>query len=715
MLTCKQPKMTVFRLFLMPVVMLIATLGNAAADMNKPLKTRLSDSLVSDFFPEADGFEVEHASDALAHVKAKGLTAGYLFSTHEMAEPKGFKGDSFDIIIALDSGGRLIGHKVLEQHEPLVSPDKVSETELSQYLNRLNGYSVRTGKGHMPGGLDSVSGATISAKAMHNAVLRATDRVGLLAGLSQNRDTLQIDMYSFAPADWNQLIKNGSVAELRLSNQDIRLAIETQFGPNAKPAQPLGDDRELYAVIYTALLTPPAIGRNLMPSVRYLQLLDSDSHSIMVASEGQFTWWEVGGGKTFGKVSLLQNGQHIGLSKENLKRSRFSATSAPDFKAVGRINLPMRGSFEPLRPWSIEVHVPVSGPNDEPRSVVFPLLYRLPFQHVTGDDVLLEEAGLKEPQYVLFGLIRTSSLSDWQQIWVDRAQSIACLGALLFILTGILFFSDRLTAHRRLYGFVRMVFLVAVLVWLGWISGAQLTILHLLTYVNVTLGIVDWRSQLVDPLMVILLGYVVISLVLWGRGVFCGWLCPFGALQEITNKLARLFRVPQITVPHTLQARLWSLKYLIVIGILALAISGSQLLASAVEIEPFKTAISTRFDRSWPYLFYAFLLLGAGLVVERFYCRYLCPLGAAVAFLGRIHLLNWLHRRPQCGNPCRLCEASCPVGAVEPSGTINMAECFQCFDCQVDYFDDHKCPPLVQRRKRVTFVQTEPTGNAGPL
>ncbi|SVD70942.1 uncharacterized protein METZ01_LOCUS423796, partial [marine metagenome] len=131
--------MTFFRLFLIPAAMLLGTFGNTAADMNKPLQTRLSDSLVSSFFPEADGFEVDHESSALAHVKVNGLTTGYLFSTHEMAEPKGFKGDSFDIIIALDSTGRLVGHRVLEQHEPLVSPDKVSEATLSQYLNRLNG------------------------------------------------------------------------------------------------------------------------------------------------------------------------------------------------------------------------------------------------------------------------------------------------------------------------------------------------------------------------------------------------------------------------------------------------------------------------------------------------------------------------------------------------------------------------------------------------
>ena len=365
----------------------------------------------------------------------------------------------------------------------------------------------------------------------------------------------------------------------------------------------------------------------------------------------------------------------------------------------------MRNTFDPLQPWSIEIRVPVIIPDQKPGIVVLPLVYRLPAQHVIGDDAALEEAGLKAPNYILFGLVRASSLSDWQRIWFDRSQAITGLAVLLLILTGILFFQGTLTTHRRLYAVVRTGFLLTVLVWLGWIAGAQLTILHLLTYLNAARGIVDWRAQLVDPLIVILSAYVLISLILWGRGVFCGWLCPFGALQELTNKFARLVRIPQVTVPHTLQARFWSLKYVVVLVILGLAVSSSHLVASAVEIEPFKTAISTRFDRAWPYVLYAALLLGAGLVVERFYCRYLCPLGAAVAFLGRIHVLSWLRRRPECGNPCHICEASCPVGAIERSGKINMAECFQCLDCQVDYFDDHKCPPLVQRRKRVESIQ----------
>ena len=58
-----------------------------------------------------------------------------------------------------------------------------------------------------------------------------------------------------------------------------------------------------------------------------------------------------------------------------------------------------------------------------------------------------------------------------------------------------------------------------------------------------------------------------------------------------------------------------------------------------------------------------------------------------------------LKRRPECGNPCSLCERACPVKAIQKSGKINMTECFQCLDCQVEYYDDHRCPPLVQQRK----------------
>ena len=114
---------------------------------------------------------------------------------------------------------------------------------------------------------------------------------------------------------------------------------------------------------------------------------------------------------------------------------------------------------------------------------------------------------------------------------------------------------------------------------------------------------------------------------------------------------------------------------------------------AAAEIEPFKTAISLHFQRSWPYLLWAGGLLAAGLFVERLFCRYLCPLGALLALAGRFHLFWWLKRRPECGSPCQICTTACPIGAIRGDGGIVMSECLQCLDCQVEYPDGHRGTP----------------------
>jgi len=131
-------------------------------------------------------------------------------------------------------------------------------------------------------------------------------------------------------------------------------------------------------------------------------------------------------------------------------------------------------------------------------------------------------------------------------------------------------------------------------------------------------------------------------------------------------------------------------------------------LARVAEVEPFNTVITSHFTRPWPYVFYACALLMIGLFTERAFCRFLCPLGGVLALADRLHLVDLLKRRPECGSPCHLCEHSCPVKAISNTGKIKMAECFQCLDCQVEYFDDHRCPPLAAIRKRTI----KPTGGA---
>lgn len=682
----------------------------ATADMNEPLETRLVPEVVESLFPNADGLGKVAGDPPVATVLKDGEIVGYLFSTHETLRPAGYSGNSFDIVVALSKDGVILGQRVLEQHEPLlVSGGAIPPEHFRRFLSRLRGTDIKMTRRYLPDDIDAVSGATVSAMIMSRAIVDSAILVGYLKEIiDDGSNSLSLDVYNSEDRSWSEMMADGSVRSLTVTNWEVREAFLAQLGESAVPEAGLGANDGNFITLYVALATPPAIGRNLFGARAFRAATQSSKageQQLLVASSGPYKWiprnpWLV---PIFDRVRVVQNGRELPLLPENFYwATRLAVNDHPRFTNAARFRVPSSMDFEPLEPWTLELRVFEEVPEGvEPRSVDFALPYRIPAQYVLGDDLALEEAGFKEPHYVGFGQWRESTLTDWQRSWVEKQWLILGLVALLIAVTSVMLFQHRLSQSRRLHAVVRTGILAITVVWVGWVAGAQLTILMVINYLHAAFTDVGWQSILFNPLLVILSIYVAISLLLWGRGVFCGWLCPFGALQEILNKIATAVRAPQFTVPQTVQQRLWALKYVLAAGILGLAAYSLSMASIAAEIEPFKTAISLKFQRNWPYVVYAGLLLFAGLFIERFFCRYLCPLGAVLALAGRLHVLNWLKRRPECGNPCKICESSCPVGAVEESGAINMNECFQYLDCQVDYFDDQRCPPLVASRKRL--------------
>jgi polyferredoxin len=75
------------------------------------------------------------------------------------------------------------------------------------------------------------------------------------------------------------------------------------------------------------------------------------------------------------------------------------------------------------------------------------------------------------------------------------------------------------------------------------------------------------------------------------------------------------------------------------------------------------------------------------------FCRFVCPLGAALALAGKVRRLDWITRRTECGSPCQFCRARCEYGAIEPTGKIDYDECFQCLDCVTIIEDPKLCIP----------------------
>ena len=237
-----------------------------------------------------------------------------------------------------------------------------------------------------------------------------------------------------------------------------------------------------------------------------------------------------------------------------------------------------------------------------------------------------------------------------------------------------------------------------VLFWLGFYLNAQLSVVNVLTFANALITDFSWGYFLMAPLIFILWIGVAAGMLFWGRGVFCGWLCPYGALQELTNRLGRFLKIPQIELPWGLNERLWPVKYIIFLGLFAVSFYSMSLAETLAEVEPFKTAIIMNFNRAWPYVLFAGGLIVVNLFIERFFCRYLCPLGAALAIPGKMRMFDWLKRYKECGNPCQSCANICPTAAIHPDGRINVNECIYCLDCQKLYYDDQLCPHMIQQR-----------------
>jgi len=257
----------------------------------------------------------------------------------------------------------------------------------------------------------------------------------------------------------------------------------------------------------------------------------------------------------------------------------------------------------------------------------------------------------------------------------------------------------RLVAGRRLAWF-RRAYLLYTVGFIGYYAQGQLSIVNITGALQALLAGRSLAFLMFDPMTVSLWAFVLLSLLLWGRGTFCGWLCPFGALQEFVGKLARWLRVPQLRVRHAWFKRI---KYVLLLAIVASVFLPGQMTDRLVEIEPFKTSVTLGFMRSWPYVSYAAVLLLASGVVYKFFCRYLCPFGAALALLGKVRRLNWIARYAQCGTPCQTCRHRCDYQAIAPDGKVAYDECFQCMDCVAIYESDQKCALRVAERKQIVI------------
>ena len=158
------------------------------------------------------------------------------------------------------------------------------------------------------------------------------------------------------------------------------------------------------------------------------------------------------------------------------------------------------------------------------------------------------------------------------KIWRGNVVKIGTTVVALGALTLIFFFQNVLVRRPVVYTWVRRGYLLYILVWLGWYANAQLSVVNVLTFANSLLTGFSWEYFLSAPLIFLLWASIAAGLLFWGRGPFCGWLCPFGALQELLSSIAKAVKIPQYRLPWGLHERLWPIKYIIFLGLFGMSL-----------------------------------------------------------------------------------------------------------------------------------------------
>ncbi len=685
-------------------VLLLSIILPAHALFVSPPKEPLP--IIKEIFPEATRIG-DKAGDPLVWKIYQGENIiGYAFETNDLAKIPAYSGEPVNMLVAIDDKGAYVAAKVLEHHEPIILAG-IPESKLDAFADQYQGLSVKDrikiGNQQKEGivYIDGLSGATVTVRVMNVAITKAATKVAHSLGLIdisqkviQPMSTIYPDV--FEKADWQKLVGDGSIRRLYLDREAVDKAFIGTEAEHINEAPP-EKKKEMFADIYFAQVNIPTIGKNLLGESEFQWLTETlkpNEHAIIVMGNGySFKGSGYVRGGIFDRIQVIQNETIISfMDLDHYRISDLLIDGVPKFKEMALFIIREGYDFNPGIDWQLELLVRRQIGAVDSIFTSFKANYHTLEKYVDRPPVIMPEP----------------ELSLIEQVWQDRNIEVIILFVLITVLIITLFLQDILVRHPTFLHNFRHIYLLITVIFIGWSWGGQLSVVNVFTFLQAFMSKFSWDLFLLDPVIFILWGAAAVTILLWGRAVYCGWLCPFGALQELINVAARYVKIPQVELPWAVHERLWAIKYLILLGLFGLSLDSLAMAEKFAEIEPFKTTFLLKFDREWPFILYAIALLVINVFKRKFFCRYLCPLGAALSIPNSIRLFSWLRRRPECGQPCKTCAKECEIQAIDPEGNINMRECHYCLDCQITYFNEEKCPPLKKlARKKKKFKENQ--------
>ncbi len=626
-----------------------------------------------------------------------GIEAGYVFETEPLAPLPGFSGAPINVLVVLDLEGRFMDVQLIEHNEPIFVSG-LGQAPFHKFFEQYGGLSISdsivvgTPYGDAASGsqlvyLDGVTKATASVRIAHESVMGAALAVARekMQGLATAPPAFPNPDYD-ETLSWEDLVAKGIATNKIIKNSDVYALFEGTLWEDDDPeAQDYPD--EAYLDLWVVDLGPKSIARAALSQDSFdelqgfLEISDNDEPILLIETARHGLVSEKFVRNTAPDwISAEQDGLPVALRDADLLVEL--ADGMPDGAAM-ILRTDRRLGFDPSREWVLKVLAVREHGMFQPETGSVTLEVR----HVTPDRFF------ERP-------VQITPAPPWLEALRNRQPDMIILSALLAGLVLTLGLRMNSFAAQPLFTPYRLVILAVIVGFIGWWGQGQLSIVTVLGVIRTAIDGGSYGFLLYDPFSLLIWAVSIAGLIAWGRGLFCGWLCPFGALQEFAHHLGKALRLPQIEPSRAWDQRLKWLKYVILGGLIGVLFLAPDEVDKVAEVEPFKTAITTFFIREWYYAAYAIFWLILGMVMFKGFCRYVCPLGAVMAIGGLLRGRDWIERRAECGSPCQLCKVKCKYGAIKQTGEIQYNECFQCLDCVAIHDDRNQCVPLILAARR---------------
>lgn len=600
----------------------------------------LDEALLKTVMPLADSFSQKTGEppvyEAFSSESGAQELVGYLFETPDWPPEEVGYSAPIDVLVGIDLKGIITGIDVLfyrESYKSIRGDFLATERFPYQFRQKNIGDGFRVGRD-----VDGVSRATITSWAVARGIRNAGRRVAetYLSDSeyvnATNSDSIALNI--LREQSWETMTENGLVKKLRVVLEDLtELELSFAFmGHDALGELLIGTDAYSGA------------DREASNRVR-------DGNMVLVGVDGNSS-------KPFRQENLaVMQGEDL----MQIERRRFVYAGSAD---EGKIEDQVRFAGAMVLDQRIDISQPFSllynnGAVDSIEE--FPQLeYEVP------PLVLALALGTPLPAEYLPALEEAEGFDDYSsQSAFARLINNAVWSEVAALLV---LFALVMTTFLRKSASLRWFTLAYTLIYLGFINGTFLSVSHITN--GIKLGPSLFLNDL--PLLLIVV-FTLVTTLFWGR-VFCSSLCPFGALQDFITRI-----VPhrwQKEFPRAVHDKALYIKY----GVLGFLIV-MALTASEVSVFQYFEPFGTVFYQSQSILLWSILLLFllASTFISRFYCRYACPLGAA---LGVTSLLSpWRIARIEQCQVCTMCEHACPTGAIR-GHEVDFKECVRCDVCE---------------------------------